>query len=66
MKYNELTSLVREQIIEGINNYGEFVQQQQEADQGLLPKDERDEEEKILAQQLAKQVCLFVCLFVVA
>ena len=56
IKYKELTSDVRESIIEGISKFGEFVQQQRQSSEVLIEKDERTPEEKEIAEQIKQRV----------
>ena len=56
VQYEKLSKDVREQIVNGINAYGDFVLQEQELEQGLQPKDPRTEEEKAAADELVKKV----------
>lgn len=58
VQYKELTQEIREQIIDGISRYGEFVQQQQESDAALLKIDERSDDEKLCAEDIQKKVRL--------
>lgn len=55
VQYKELTQEIREQIIDGISRYGEFVQQQQESDAALLKIDERSDDEKLCAEDIQKK-----------
>jgi len=55
IQYDELTSDVRHHIIDGINKYGDFVQQQQDNEDSYINKDERTDEEKFISEQIKKK-----------
>uniref|UniRef100_A0A7M5X1M2 Sperm-associated antigen 17 n=1 Tax=Clytia hemisphaerica TaxID=252671 RepID=A0A7M5X1M2_9CNID len=52
INYKELTAENRKEIIEGINQYGEYIAKQQDDVEKLRNIDDRSEEEKIKAQRI--------------
>ena len=59
INYKELSSDIRNEIIEGINQYGEYITRQQEEEENMRNIDERNEEDKIAAQQIKEKVSLY-------
>ena len=57
INYKELTAETRKEIIEGINQYGEYVAKQQDDKEKLRNVDDRSEEEKMKAQRIKEHVC---------
>ena len=57
INYKELTAETRKEIIEGINQYGEYVAKQQDDQEKLRNVDDRSEEEKMKAQRIKEHVC---------
>jgi len=56
INYKELTTDIRNDIIEGINRYGEHVTKQQDELDKLRKEDDRTEEEKASAQHIKEKV----------
>ena len=48
---------MRQEIIEGINEYGEYLSRQQIMQDSLKQQDQRSEEEKIASEEIRKKVC---------
>lgn len=62
INYKELTSDVRREIIDGINDYGDYVQKQQEEQKKMEGVDERNAEERTAAFKIKEKVCFVRCL----
>ena len=56
LNFKELTNDIRSEIIDGINKYGEYVTRQQDEQENLKKIDERNDEEKLLAQRIKEKV----------
>ena len=56
IQYKPLTAEQRQQITKGMQAYGEFLEKRQAGLNDLLPRDPRDESEKIVAEELQDKV----------
>ena len=54
--FDGLNAGERRKMIEGIENYRVFINEEAEREKGLLPSDPRSEEEKKIASQLYEKV----------
>ena len=63
--HQPLTADLRKQIIDGINQYGEYVAKQQDQHDHLKTVDERPEDERTTADLVKEKVCLLGFIIIV-
>ena len=56
IQYKQLTTEQRQQISKAMQAYGEYLEKRKKGLDDLLPRDPRDESEKIVAEELEAKV----------